>query len=143
VIDESTPGLDRQTTWLICNLLRRLADGGLSILCTIHQPSALAFQSFDNLLILQGAGTPAYFGDIVDNGSSVIMYFEDHRVPNPVAKHRILLSGYLISSDLSMRQKVIKIGEQYGRSLLNVLQLKIICPVSWSQTHPRVRCSRF
>ncbi|KAA8642709.1 uncharacterized protein ATNIH1004_009461 [Aspergillus tanneri] len=53
-LDEPTSGLDSQTAWSICILLRKLADNGQAILCTIHQPSAELFQMFDRLLLLKG-----------------------------------------------------------------------------------------
>lgn len=37
--DEPTSGLDSQTAWSICQLMRKLANNGQAILCTIHQPS--------------------------------------------------------------------------------------------------------
>lgn len=55
-LDEPTSGLDSQTAWSICSLLRKLADNGQAILCTIHQPSAILFQSFDRLLFLAKGG---------------------------------------------------------------------------------------
>lgn len=36
-LDEPTSGLDSQTAWSICTLLRKLANNGQAILCTIHQ----------------------------------------------------------------------------------------------------------
>ena len=48
-LDEPTSGLDSQPAWSICALLRKLADNGQAILCTIHQPSAVLFQEFDRL----------------------------------------------------------------------------------------------
>ena len=52
-LDEPTSGLDSQTAWSICKLMRKLADHGQAILCTIHQPSALIMAEFDRLLFLQ------------------------------------------------------------------------------------------
>ncbi|KAF9269259.1 hypothetical protein L218DRAFT_851868 [Marasmius fiardii PR-910] len=75
-LDEPTSGLDSQTSWSICTLLRKLADNGQAILCTIHQPSALLFQSFDRLLFLAKGGRTVYFGDIGKDSRTLIDYFE-------------------------------------------------------------------
>ena len=76
-LDEPTSGLDSNTAWSICQLLRKLADEGQTILCTIHQPSAANFMTFDRLLVLI-EGRSAYFGDIGPNCSTMIDYFERH-----------------------------------------------------------------
>jgi ATP-binding cassette subfamily G (WHITE) protein 2 (SNQ2) len=55
-LDEPTSGLDAQSAWNIVRFLRKLADSGQAILCTIHQPSSLLFESFDRLLLLQTGG---------------------------------------------------------------------------------------
>ena len=75
-LDEPTSGLDSQTAWDICNLLRKLANNGQAILCTIHQPSAILFQSFDRLLFLASGGRTVYFGDIGENSKTLTSYFE-------------------------------------------------------------------
>ncbi|KAE8453210.1 hypothetical protein EG329_011277 [Mollisiaceae sp. DMI_Dod_QoI] len=75
-LDEPTSGLDSQTAWSICALLRKLADNGQAILCTIHQPSAILFQEFDRLLFLAKEGKTVYFGDIGKDSNVLINYFE-------------------------------------------------------------------
>ncbi|CUM65810.1 uncharacterized protein PRCAT00003458001 [Priceomyces carsonii] len=77
-LDEPTSGLDSQTAWSICKLIRKLADHGQAILCTIHQPSALLLQEFDRLLFLQKGGRTVYFGDLGDNCNTLINYFEKY-----------------------------------------------------------------
>lgn len=77
-LDEPTSGLDSQTAWSICKLLRRLADHGQAILCTIHQPSAILLKEFDRLLFLQKGGKTVYFGDLGENCLTLIDYFEKH-----------------------------------------------------------------
>lgn len=61
-VDEPTSGLDSQTSWAILDLLEKLSNAGQSILCTIHQPSAMLFQRFDRLLLLADGGRTVYFG---------------------------------------------------------------------------------
>lgn len=75
-LDEPTSGLDSQTAWSICQLMRKLANHGQAILCTIHQPSALLMQEFDRLLFLQKGGRTVYFGDLGDDCKVMIDYFE-------------------------------------------------------------------
>ncbi|KAI3316553.1 hypothetical protein HD806DRAFT_527781 [Xylariaceae sp. AK1471] len=65
-LDEPTSGLDSQTVWSICSLLRKLANNGQSILCTIHQPSAQLFCMFDH---------------VGPDASTLISYFEDNGAP--------------------------------------------------------------
>ena len=75
-LDEPTSGLDSQTAWSICKLMRKLADHGQAILCTIHQPSALIMAEFDRLLFLQKGGQTVYFGELGQNCQTMINYFE-------------------------------------------------------------------
>ena len=77
-LDEPTSGLDSQTAWSICKLIRKLADHGQAILCTIHQPSAILLQEFDRLLFLQKGGETVYFGDLGENCKTLINYFEKY-----------------------------------------------------------------
>ncbi|SMY27542.1 unnamed protein product [Zymoseptoria tritici ST99CH_1A5] len=76
-LDEPTSGLDSQTAWSICSLLRKLADNGQAILCTIHQPSAPLLGLFDRLLYLAMGGRTVYFGALGASCSAVIDYFQD------------------------------------------------------------------
>lgn len=75
-LDEPTSGLDSQTAWSICQLMKKLANHGQAILCTIHQPSAMLMQEFDRLLFLKRGGETVYFGDLGDGCHTMIDYFE-------------------------------------------------------------------
>ncbi|KAM5341482.1 hypothetical protein ACJ41O_014513 [Fusarium nematophilum] len=75
-LDEPTSGLDSQSSWAIVSFLRRLADAGQAVLCTVHQPSAILFQQFDRLLFLARGGKTVYFGDIGENSRILLDYFE-------------------------------------------------------------------
>ncbi len=80
-VDEPTSGLDSQTSWAILDLLEKLSKAGQSILCTIHQPSAMLFQRFDRLLFLAKGGRTVYFGDIGENSHVMTEYFERQGAP--------------------------------------------------------------
>ncbi|KAI1844016.1 hypothetical protein JX266_009882 [Neoarthrinium moseri] len=77
-LDEPTSGLDSQSSWAICSFLRKLADAGQAVLCTVHQPSALLFQQFDRLLFLAKGGKTVYFGEIGENSHTLLEYFESN-----------------------------------------------------------------
>lgn len=86
-LDEPTSGLDSQTSWAICQLLKRLGRSGQAILCTIHQPSAILFQEFDNLLLLTKGGNPVYFGGLLAALPFPPSSFRYLSTPTPDSKH--------------------------------------------------------
>lgn len=67
-LDEPTSGLSSEDTINVMKLLRDLANGGKTILLTIHQPSLEAFRLMDNLVVVaKDRGSPqpgrlAYYG---------------------------------------------------------------------------------
>ncbi|RKP27214.1 ABC-2 type transporter-domain-containing protein [Syncephalis pseudoplumigaleata] len=75
-LDEPTSGLDAQASFTIVSLIRRLANTGQAIVCTIHQPSAILFEHFDKLLLLARGGKTVYFGDIGKDSHTLVSYFE-------------------------------------------------------------------
>ncbi|KAJ2778276.1 ATP-binding cassette transporter snq2 [Coemansia javaensis] len=75
-LDEPTSGLDAQASFKIVQFLRRLAAEGQTILCTIHQPSAVLFEQFDRLLLLVRGGRTVYCGDLGPDAQTLIRYFE-------------------------------------------------------------------
>jgi len=63
--DEPTSGLDSLSAAVVISSLERVAkQQGLTVVCTIHQPSRDVFDAFDNLLLLRTGGVCVYNGAI-------------------------------------------------------------------------------
>ncbi|POM57370.1 ATP-binding cassette (ABC) Superfamily [Phytophthora palmivora] len=56
--------------------VRKVADTGRTIVCTIHQPSTEVFRVFDSLLLLKRGGETVFAGDLGENANEMIEYFE-------------------------------------------------------------------
>lgn len=77
-LDEPTSGLDSGAAFNIVRFLRKLADAGQAILCTIHQPSAVLFENFDELILLKSGGRVVYHGSLGHDSQDLIRYFEEN-----------------------------------------------------------------
>lgn len=77
-LDEPTSGLDSGAAFNIVRFLRKLADAGQAILCTIHQPSAVLFENFDELILLKSGGRVVYAGELGKDSEKLIKYFESN-----------------------------------------------------------------
>ncbi|KAL3909226.1 MAG: hypothetical protein SGILL_008169, partial [Bacillariaceae sp.] len=62
--DEPTSGLDSSSAAVVVGALKRASQQGLTVVCTIHQPSRFVFESFDNLLLLRKGGVCVYQGAV-------------------------------------------------------------------------------
>ncbi|XP_011047135.1 PREDICTED: ABC transporter G family member 22-like isoform X3 [Populus euphratica] len=69
-LDEPTSGLDSTTALKTVQLLQDMAEGGKTVVTTIHQPSSRLFHKFDKLILL-GKGSLLYFG----KSSAAMPYF--------------------------------------------------------------------
>lgn len=86
-LDEPTSGLDSQAAFSIVRFLKKLAQAGQAIVCTIHQPSSMLIQQFDMILALNPGGNTFYFGPVGPGGSAVIKYFADRGFVCPPSKN--------------------------------------------------------
>lgn len=77
-LDEPTSGLDSGAAFNIVRFLRKLADAGQAVLCTIHQPSAVLFEHFDELVLLKSGGKVVYAGELGKDSSKLRSYFEEN-----------------------------------------------------------------
>lgn len=75
-LDEPTSGLDSAAAFNIIRFLRKLADSGQALLVTIHQPSSVLFEYFDELLLLKSGGRVVYHGSLGKDSRHLIDYFE-------------------------------------------------------------------
>jgi len=77
-LDEPTSGLDSFSAVQLCQVLKKVANAGSSVLFTIHQPASEIFSSFDSL-ILMNKGKVMYNGPV----PNVADYFGDRGHPLP------------------------------------------------------------
>jgi ABC-type multidrug transport system ATPase subunit len=77
-LDEPTSGLDARAASVVMRSLRRIADRGVAVVATIHQPSVAIFNSFDSLLLLKRGGETVFFGELGDESCNLIEYFESY-----------------------------------------------------------------
>ncbi len=80
-LDEPSSGLDGQSALTIILLLRKLADTGQSIICTIHQPAAELVEIFDSLILLVRGGKVAYDGPMGKACSEPLNYLSTYGRP--------------------------------------------------------------
>lgn len=77
-LDEPTSGLDSFSAVQLCQLLKKVARVGASVMFTIHQPSSRIFREFDQLILLN-KGRVMYQGPV----DSVADYFGARGHPCP------------------------------------------------------------
>jgi ABC-type multidrug transport system ATPase subunit len=61
ILDEPTSGLDSSSTFNVMQFVVKLCQEGMTVICTIHQPSSLVYDMFTNVMLLT-AGETVYFG---------------------------------------------------------------------------------
>jgi ABC-type multidrug transport system ATPase subunit len=61
-LDEPTSGLDSTAALEVVDMLRRMADLGMTVISVIHQPRVEIFKKFDEVLCIAPGGKTAYMG---------------------------------------------------------------------------------
>ena len=111
MLDEPTSGLDAAAAQNVANLLRSLADSGMAILATLHQPRTTIMNKFDQVMVLAN-GRQVYNGSCQDYTpyltNQLQMTIPDHESP-----YDLLLDALnpMISKELNIQINAVKIGE--------------------------------
>ena len=63
-LDEPTSGLDSTTSVNLCTSLRHIANCGVTIVATIHQPRVEIFHAFNDLILMAPGGRMVYCGPV-------------------------------------------------------------------------------
>jgi ABC-type multidrug transport system ATPase subunit/pSer/pThr/pTyr-binding forkhead associated (FHA) protein len=115
-LDEPTSGLDSSSTLDVMQVLRELADGGTTIIMTIHQPRIEAYNLLSHLILLTKGGRLAYFGS-----SNATSYFEHvtNRKKDPQANPADFMLDLLES--VGLRKSPENWQNDYRRSNLHTL----------------------
>ncbi|CAH0714158.1 unnamed protein product, partial [Brenthis ino] len=77
-LDEPTTGLDDVASSTCVSLLKRVARGGRTVICSLHTPSARIFSVFDHVYVVSD-GKCAYQG----TAAGVIPFLEELQLPCP------------------------------------------------------------
>uniref|UniRef100_K3W805 ABC transporter domain-containing protein n=1 Tax=Globisporangium ultimum (strain ATCC 200006 / CBS 805.95 / DAOM BR144) TaxID=431595 RepID=K3W805_GLOUD len=68
--------LNARSAKLIMDGVRKVANTGRTVVCTIHQPSSEVFFLFDQLLLLKRGGETVYFGGLGNKSRHLVDYFQ-------------------------------------------------------------------
>ena len=74
-LDEPTSGLDSIAASRIMKAIKAIADSGVAVVCTLHQPSEILFSWSTHLLLLATGGYVIYFGDLSNDYEDPLNYF--------------------------------------------------------------------
>ncbi|GIY38002.1 protein white [Caerostris extrusa] len=112
--DEPTSGLDSFMSQSIVSALRDMAEGGRTIVCTIHQPSSEVFELFDHLLLM-AEGRVAFRG----RSTKALDFFKRAGLQCPInynpADFYIQNLAIVPGKEKESREKVSAIVEQFSR----------------------------
>ncbi|CAB3402936.1 unnamed protein product [Caenorhabditis bovis] len=122
--DEPTSGLDAFMAATVVQALRRLADEGMTVIITIHQPSSQIYSLFHNVCLM-ACGRIIYLGP----GDQAVSLFENCGYPCPPfynpADHLIRTLAVIDNDRATSLQTIAKIRNGFYRSDLGKEMLAI------------------
>jgi ABC-type multidrug transport system ATPase subunit len=140
-LDEPTSGLDSRAAQVVIRCIRRVASSGRSIVCTIHQPSAAIFDSFDSLLLLRRGGQTVYFGELGERSSKLIAYMEGIPgvIPKPAGYNPATWMLEVIGAGTNANATTVDFHAYYKQSSLceiNTTHVEVLCPDAVDDPQP-------
>jgi ABC-type multidrug transport system ATPase subunit len=117
-VDEPTSGLDSFSAIQLCQVLKKVANAGSSVLFTIHQPSSEIFNAFDRL-ILMNKGRVMFQGLV----SEVPSFFAERNHPLP-KNYNV---SPLFSASVLTHRNAISLSTLSIFSLVNLLFYSFSC----------------
>ncbi|KAJ4844769.1 hypothetical protein Tsubulata_003473, partial [Turnera subulata] len=85
-MDEPTSCLDARAAAIVMPVVKNIVNTGRTVVCTIHQPSIHIFEAFDELILLKRGGQIIYSGELGQQSSMLIEYFEaSFRISNTLS----------------------------------------------------------
>lgn len=129
-LDEPTSGLDARSAAIVMRVVKRIANTGRTVICTIHQPSADVFSLFDDLLLLQCGGFMVYFGPINEGEFKMTDYLQS--LPNVSACPEMMNSASWMldalsgsdSSDASAPKSLVVVDSSIHISEVELIESK-------------------
>ena len=125
-MDEPTSGLDSYSAVQLCQVLKKVANAGASVLFTIHQPSSDIFKSFDNLdftqINLLEYSEQNNFEEIHDESNTISNEYQEMLEKEwDFVKNRVINSNTInvVKSKKSKHTKKPKINEQHQKTQIN------------------------
>lgn len=103
LLDEPTTGLDSKNAEDVCRVMSILAQSGLAVVCSIHQPSYRVLKTFDRLVLLHD-------GRLVFNGRVDAMesYFESLGVVVPQHENPMDHFVKVVQESDARRKEILK-----------------------------------
>ncbi|CAF0771945.1 unnamed protein product, partial [Brachionus calyciflorus] len=118
--DEPTSGLDSKMAKSIISYLKKLAENGKTVICTIHQPSSEIFSMFDKICLLSQSRV-AFFG----TRENALNFFENNLykkcppLTNPADFYMDLL-GVDVNDSANSQNEIRNYCEKFSRSEYNI-----------------------
>ncbi|WOL13083.1 ABC transporter G family member 45 [Canna indica] len=152
-MDEPTTGLDARAAAIVMRTVRKAADTGRTIVCTIHQPSIEIFEAFDELLLMKKGGQLIYGGPLGILSQHMIKFFEgipgvpkikDGQNPatwmldvtSPTMEYKLGIDFGTIFQNSSLYKNNMKLVEELSKRKSNIEDIDFISKYTksfWSQ----------